>query len=883
MLLSAAAVIVSPEGVTTVRGYDEFGRVLTTTDGLGHQILTDYDALGRRAAVTDPEGHITRYTYNGLGNQVAVTDANGVRTSYAYDGLNRQIAVVENDDGGPPTADRNVRTEYAYDALGNRLVITNALGYSSTHTTYDALGRPVVVQDALGHETHTRYNALGYRTVVTDANGAVTRYSYDVLNRLTAVQYVSDSVTVQYAYDALGRRTAMTDTLGTTRYEYDYLGRIVSVSDPTTGTVAYGYDLAGNRTQLVYPDGHVVTYTYDADNRPVQVQDWDGGTTSYEYDAAGRLTSTTLPNGVVTTQQYDDADRLLRLTHTAADDTILSDYQYKLDGMGNRLWVTETLTGTTRLITNTYDPLNRLTGSEYSTSERFVYQYDAVGNRAAMTSTTPLSGTVVTTYTYDAANRLSQRMVDGSDIYLYTWSDAGQLTREEWNGYTVRTFSYDAAGRLVKATLPGFTTTFRYDGDGRRLVKAVNGDPVTYTLDYARDVHILTERSITSTRYYLYGERCIGEVDDETQVWSYYLADESGRVRQVTDEGGEVDFAWSYTASGGVLSGPKGPYVLLECPDGVYDWSTGLIFLNGRYFDPMLGIWISLGPFVVLQGRPRGRKRKRRRWVGWLLWMLVVLAVTMMAGCGGQPPVCAPVTRYNGDPRLPGPHDADILDASVIIQPVIGGIRQGRSLGTIVGIDGANWVMYTHNHFDQGNALGVPLNDPAITDIVIYSHDGANQVMLNKVGPAPDIRVDNVAGQRTRLKASIAMLDGTGGFPRIGSPIARIDGAAANVGDQVDIAYFAPAGNVNNQVGIWHTRIVDRPADTGPFPGTVAVLGIPVPRDVLGPGGHGDSGGGLFLNGEHIGHSWNWIFSECWAGGRFIRHQDAFWLAYLNP
>ncbi|MGD9101214.1 MAG: hypothetical protein PVF45_12110, partial [Anaerolineae bacterium] len=251
--LNRLAAMVSAEGVVTVGGYDELGRVVTTTDSLGHQTLNDYDILGRRVTVTDAENNVTRYAYDALGNQVAITDANDVRTSYLYDDLNRLAAVIENDTGGASTHDSNVLTQYVYDVLGNRIVITNALGYTNAQTTYDVLGRPVVVEDALGHETRTQYNALGYRTVVTDANDAVTHYSYDGLNRLIGVHYVSDNVTVTYRYDAASNRTVMTDTLGTTLYVYDDLGWLVSVSDPLTGTVEYGYDLVGNRTQLVYP------------------------------------------------------------------------------------------------------------------------------------------------------------------------------------------------------------------------------------------------------------------------------------------------------------------------------------------------------------------------------------------------------------------------------------------------------------------------------------------------------------------------------------------------------------------------------------------------------------------------------------------------------
>ena len=73
----------------------------------------------------------------------------------------------------------------------------------------------------------------------------------------------------------------------------------------------------------------------------------------------------------------------------------------------------------TRVITYTYDPLNRLTSAAYSTGESFAYAYDTVGNRTAYTETT-LAGTSVTTYIYDAANRLTS--VNG---VAYTWDQRG--------------------------------------------------------------------------------------------------------------------------------------------------------------------------------------------------------------------------------------------------------------------------------------------------------------------------------------------------------------------------------------------------------------------------------------------------------------------------
>jgi hypothetical protein len=99
---------------------------------------------------------------------------------------------------------------------------------------------------------------------------------------------------------------------------------------------------------------------------------------------------------------------------------------------------------------------------------------------------------------------------------------------------------------------------------------------------------------------------------------------------------------------------------------GVYDWSTGLIFKGGRYFDPSLGIWLALTPLVVLQSW-RGRRRRRRgmRWY--------VVAVVVIVGVGGILAGCVPPEPGDGTPsleqvcddRVPRPGD---FKMSIILQ-----------------------------------------------------------------------------------------------------------------------------------------------------------------------------------------------------------------------
>ena len=178
------------------------------------------------------------------------------------------------------------------------------------------------------------------------------------------------------------------------------------------------------------------------------------------------------------------------------------------------------------------DTCQHLTFTDYSTAEAFEYAYDAVGNRSALTSTTPLSGTVVTTYTYDTANRLTDRAVSDGRTYTYDWSDRGQLLTEWTQGYPVRTFTYDGAGQMVAATLFTQTTRFRYNGLGTRVaVEVVDYGVTTVTLDLAAGNRSLAEETLTGTTLYLYpatapfdyaqdklragGYDCLGELCDD--------------------------------------------------------------------------------------------------------------------------------------------------------------------------------------------------------------------------------------------------------------------------------------------------------------------------------------------------------------------------------
>ncbi len=269
----------------------------------------------------------------------------------------------------------------------------------------------------------------------------------------------------------------------------------------------------GNRSDLDYPTGETVTHTYDALNQLSGVADWDAGATAYGYDLAGRLVTATLPNGVHSAYSYDDADRLTQIEHRNLSGELVARYAYELDEAGNRVKATETIStpGTgliTTTITYTYDSLYRLTEADYSSGEKFEYVYDAVGNRTSYTAT--ITSTQNTTYSYDAANRLVN--VGGVG---YTWDDLGRLVNDGTYTYT-----WSAAGRLITVTDGISTYGFRYDGDGNRLARIVDGTLITHTLDVGLALpEVLVAYESDGTEWYLHLPTNVAT--DDGMAWSY--------------------------------------------------------------------------------------------------------------------------------------------------------------------------------------------------------------------------------------------------------------------------------------------------------------------------------------------------------------------------
>jgi len=298
---------------------------------------------------------------------------------------------------------------------------------------------------------------------------------------------------------------------------------------------------------------------------------------NYAYTPAGRLQTIQRNNGVTSVYAYDKAGRLRSLNHTGVAGT-LARYIYTSDAVGNRVRAEETIGGVTRVMTYTYDPLSRLIGAEYSTGEVYVYRYDAVGNRTAMTTTTG-----VTIYLYDAANRLT----NVNDV-VYTWDDRGNLISDGEN-----TYIYDAAGRMRRAATAGGTLEYVYNADGLRVRQGAD----TFTWDWATSVpEVLRD----GDSLYLVGHDTLGWQSGAD--WAYAIPDALGSVRQETNASGNVVAIREWSPYGEELG---------EAQNGLgytgewFDADVGLTYLRARWYDGTTGRFTSQDTWEGNYNRPQ--------------------------------------------------------------------------------------------------------------------------------------------------------------------------------------------------------------------------------------------------------------------------------------
>jgi RHS repeat-associated protein len=364
----------------------------------------------------------------------------------------------------------------------------------------DATGKAVTY-------TYTSANQLATRVW---ARRVTTSYGYDNnTGELTSISYSDGTTTnVSYAYDRLGRQTAITDAVGTRGFAYnaalafesetlgDYYGAGKRLTRQySTGTA--GTDVIGRATGFDVGTAddadadYTVSYGYDAENRLNKVTD-SAATHTYTYDAnADRLSeraSTAFELRVA--YAYEENRSLLTSIANTADGALVSKYAYANDAAGRRTSMANTGAAFTQSATNlwTYNDKSEVTGQTRHAGTDlanlgasiadglFSYDFDNIGNR-----TTSTSSSFAASYTANALNQFSAIActtptknlaptydVDGNETcdgtWHYTWDGENRLTQAvNYAGSPVEgskwlTFAYDYQSRRVRKTVETYAS-----------------------------------------------------------------------------------------------------------------------------------------------------------------------------------------------------------------------------------------------------------------------------------------------------------------------------------------------------------------------------------------------------------------------------------------
>ncbi len=194
-----------------------------------------------------------------------------------------------------------------------------------------------------------------------------------------------------------------------------------------------------------------------------------------QYDIAGRQTTLLNGAGLNELTTFDAASQIVSLINQNALGVTTQRHTFTYDGVGNR---TKVQRSDGQVTTYAYDAKNRLTQDATTGANAHTYDYTYDGNDNRLTS----SENGLTTYTYDAANRLVTS-VDASGMTTYSFDNNGNMTNVLEPASVRTTLTYDKENRLSVHQDATDRVTYTYDGDGLKRTEVTATGTTTIVWD----------------------------------------------------------------------------------------------------------------------------------------------------------------------------------------------------------------------------------------------------------------------------------------------------------------------------------------------------------------------------------------------------------------
>ncbi len=631
-------------GGTSFTFYDRLGRVVrTASPGFnGQMIFVDqaYDSKGQLISKSDPyfQGAAQQnniFTYDIQGRMVYQSSPSGNNTAFIY-------ATTTN---------------------GAMTVATNAASQSKKTYT-DKSGAVIKTQDEGGTLEYIYHSNGKVKTAALNGT-AVQQYEYDPFGRNTK-RTDPNYGSYEYTYDNFDQLLSEKDPKGQVyNYTYNSLGKMTTKSGPE-GTYAYIYNTAGGPNagkliQLTGPNGATHNYSYgmgDQVNYEMKSINGEVFKTQYVYDAYGRIATTIYPNGTAINHKYNNNGYYEGIIQ-ANSPSVVPLWLYHIknqNAFGQTTLAYFGESGSTFKVKTEqqYNAYGILTQQLSTTANNAVirqYQYNFQPTTGNLLQRKDIKYSLKEDFTYDNVNRLTgiQGQNYGPVPAMFTtqtmnYAQNGNITQKADAG----SFSYDQANRISEVNpyinIPTATQNITYTPFDKvaTIEEGPNKALFTYWADGDRArMEFWENNQLKKARYYadnyeketditgrlrelcyVYGPEgtlvAVLEKEYGINKTRLVLTDHLESITHILNEQGSIVQEKSYDAWGR----SRNPLTWAALPPtGMSnDWDRGytgqehlpqfgIINLNGRLYDPLLGRMMEPDPMIIGTNNSQGYNR----------------------------------------------------------------------------------------------------------------------------------------------------------------------------------------------------------------------------------------------------------------------------------
>jgi len=602
--------------------FDQFGRkVRTESQDFKGKKYSDiiYNTKGQVQRTISPyyvnDGYtaaqITDYMYDQYNRATSVT-SNGLTKTTAYSGK----IITETF----PSGETKVST---MDAAGKLKGVNNNGAYIAYNYYSDG---QIKNTTAPGSTIGLTYDTNGFKDILSDPDAGSYNFNYNVIGQLTSK--TSSNGTYSASYDVAGRITTENENGNNFSYSYitsgNGINQIDKISDPQGVFRDYDYDSYGQITNFTQKVGDKTM------------------STSYQYDTYGRTIAINYPGEFGIKYVYQTITGELIEIHTNTDQLVwklldvnslgqLSKYQY-----GNYL--------ETNLA---YDTINFIQNISTGTVQNISYNFDAKKGR--FTSRKGLITKITENFTYYTHNQLSAvtstqkpelnlsmlysnevigNITSKSDVGTFLYDQSGNAGPHAVTDITnvisssikeYHNITYTSFNKVSQITQGQYRIEFIYGADKQRtMMQVFQNEVLKRKVYYFGNYERHEEGSNVIELYYISsasGLTAIYKKQNGVGEMYYVHTDHLGSIHVVTGQDKLVKARYFYNVWGErknldktvgniIQRGNDLPWLHRGFTGHEYITEIDLINMNGRVYDPKLGMFISPDPFVQAPDNP---------------------------------------------------------------------------------------------------------------------------------------------------------------------------------------------------------------------------------------------------------------------------------------